>query len=67
VGIPPGELNALRSVEVLAGDRLGKVATMCRVITPSIRDPITTAPSGYAISDLENTEQERNRPPLTSG
>jgi len=64
VGIPPGELNALRSVEVLAGDR--KVATMCLVRTPSIRDPSMTAPSGYAISGLENTEQECDRPPVTS-
>jgi len=61
VGIPPGELNALRSVDVLAGDR-----KLCRVRTPSIPDPSTTAPSGYAISGPENTGQECDRPAVTS-
>ena len=65
MGIPPGGLNVLRSVEVLAGVR--KVETVCRVRTPSICDPSTTPPSGDAISDLENTEQECDRPPVTSG
>ena len=54
--IPPGELNALGLVKVLAGDL--KVVTTCRVGTPSLCDPSTTAPSEYAISDLEDTEQE---------
>lgn len=66
MNIPPGELNALRSVEVLAGDRL--VTTMRRVRAPSMCDPGTTGPSGYAISDLEDTNWTSvcDEPPVIS-
>ena len=50
VNIPPGELNALRSVEELAGE--------CCVGTFGLCDSSKTSesPSGYAISVLEDTE-----------
>jgi len=64
VGISPGELNALRSVEVLVGDR--EAATMGPVGTSGLRDSSRTAPPRYAVSDIEDTEQECDRPPVTS-